>query len=86
MKNTEITDEIKEACAIETMHCMVRQYAGDNGVPFEDAFFTFATSTTYEVLFDFETAVWKEGPEYIRSLFENALVKQKMQSKQKQPI
>ena len=74
--NPEITDTVKEACAIETMHCMVRQYAADNGISFEDAFFTFTTSSTYQVLFDFETAVWKEGPEYIRSLFERALAKQ----------
>lgn len=73
---TEITDEVKEACAIETMHCMVRQYAADNGISFEDAFFTFATSSTYQVLFDFETAVWKERPEYIRSLFERFLARQ----------
>ena len=73
LQSIEITDEIKNACAIETMHCMVRQYAADKGISFEEAFFAFATSTTYKVLFDFETAVWKEGPEYIRSLFEKAL-------------
>lgn len=71
-----VSDETKEACAIETMHCMVRQYAADHGISFGDAFFAFATSTTYQALFDFDTAVWKDGPEYIRSLFENALTKQ----------
>ena len=43
--NPEITDAVKEACAIETMHCMVRQYAADNRISFEDAFFTFANSS-----------------------------------------
>lgn len=73
---TTISDETKEACAVGTIHYMVRQYAVGNNLSFEDAFFAFASSTTYEVLFDFETAVWKEGPDYIRSLFENALTKQ----------
>lgn len=71
--DTTISDETKEACAIETMHCMVRQYAANHGISFEDAFFAFATASTYQALFDFDTAVWKEGPEYIRSLFEKSL-------------
>lgn len=70
---TMVSDETKEACAIETMHCMVLQYAADHGISFEDTFFAFAASSIYQVLFDFETAVWKDGPEYIRSLFEKAL-------------
>lgn len=71
-----VSDETKEACAIETMQCMVRQYATDNNISFEEALFAFAASTTYEVLFDFETAVRKDGPEYIRSLFEKFLARQ----------
>ena len=71
-----VSDETKEACAIETMHCMVKQYAADNDISFEETFFTFAASTTYEVLFDFETAVWTDGPEYIRSLFEKFFARQ----------
>lgn len=73
---TTVSDETKEACAIETMCYMLRKYAADNNLGFEDAFFEFSSSTTYQVLFDFETAVWKEGPDYLRSLFENALTKQ----------
>lgn len=74
--STTVSDEAKEACAIETMHCMVLQYAADHRISFGDAFFAFATSTTYQALFDFDTAVWKDGPEYIRSLFEKALAMQ----------
>lgn len=74
--NSPVSNETKEACAIETMHYMLQNYAQDNGLTFEDAFFTFSTSTTYQVLFDFETEVWKEGPDYLRSLFEKALAKQ----------
>lgn len=71
-----VSNETKEACAIETMHYMLRTYAKDNALIFEDALFTFSTATTYQVLFDFDTAVWKEGPDYIRSLFERAISKQ----------
>ena len=61
-----VSDETKEACAIETMRYMLQQYAQDHQLTFEDAFFAFSTSSTYLVLFDFETEVWKEGPDYLR--------------------
>ena len=73
--NPIISTETKEACAIETMRFLLQQYAQDKGLTFEEAFFAFSTSSTYEVLFDFETEVWKEGPDYLRSLFEKDLAK-----------
>ena len=72
--NSVVSTETKEACAVETMRYMLQNYAQDKGIPFEDALLTFTISTTYQVLFDFETEVWKEGPDYLRSLFEKALI------------
>lgn len=72
--NTAVSTETKEACAIETMRYMLQNFAQDKGIPFEDALLTFITSSTYQVLFDFETEVWKEGPDYLRSLFDKALI------------
>lgn len=68
----EIANETKEACAVETMRCMLQRYAQDQNIPFEDALIAFSTSSTYQVLFDFETGVWREGPDYLRSLFDRA--------------
>ena len=70
-----LTDETKEACAIETMRYMLQNYSQMKGISFNDALLAFTTSSTYQVLFDFETEVWKEGPDYLCSLFEKALVK-----------
>ncbi len=67
-----VSDETKEACAIETMRYMLQSYCQDQNVSFEDALLKFAASSTYQVLFDFETEVWKEGPDYLRSLFEKS--------------
>lgn len=72
--DTSVLDATKEACAIETMRYMLQNYSQDKGISFEDALLTFTTSSTYEVLFDFETGVWREGPDYLRSLFEKALI------------
>lgn len=68
----EIANETKEACAVETMRCMLQRYAQDQNIPFEDALIAFSTSSTYQVLFDFETGAWREGPDYLRSLFDRA--------------
>ncbi len=68
-----VPDETKEACAVENMRFMLQDYAEENGISFEEALFRFSASSTYNVLFDFETAVWKEGPAYIRGLFDKAL-------------
>lgn len=77
--HSSIPDKTKEACAVETMCHMLKQYAEDTGMKFTDVLVLFSSSTTYGVLFDFETGVWKEGPDYLRSLFEKDLVKQQSQ-------
>lgn len=71
--NSIVSYETKEACAIETMRYMLQNYSQDKGISFEDALISFSTSSTYQVLFDFDTGVWREGPDYLRSLFEKAL-------------
>ncbi len=70
--NSMVSNETKEACAVETMRYMLQEYAQEKNIPFEQAFFAFSSSSTYQVLFDFETAVWKEGPDYLRTLFDQA--------------
>lgn len=60
----------KEACAIETMCYMLREYAIEKNVSFETAMTSFVDSIVYQTLFDFDTGVWKEGPDYLRHLFD----------------
>ena len=65
-----VTVEAKEATAINVMRCMLTAYAEDKRIPFEQAMLDFSQSRTYEALFDFATEIWKEGPEYLRGLYE----------------
>lgn len=58
------------------MRYMLEKFSQDKGISFEDAFFMFSTSSIYKVLFDLDTEVWKEGPDYLRSLFDKALAQQ----------
>ena len=75
MENTvnQITSDRKEATAITVMRCMLLTYAEEQHIPFEDAMLSFSQSKTYEDLFDFDTEIWKEGPEYLRCLYDEEL-------------
>ena len=68
-----LTEERKEATAITVMRCMLTSYAEQKQIPFEQALLNFSKSRTYEALFDFSTEIWKEGPTYLRALYEEEL-------------
>ena len=65
-----VTREDKEASAIAIMHCMLLTYSEEKHLHFEDAMLAFTQSKTYGDLFDFDTEIWKEGPTYLRALYE----------------
>lgn len=68
---SEITDQQREACAVSVMRAMLEDYSKDTGVPFSSLFFQFASSPAYEMLFDYSTGLWMEGPDYLRNTFED---------------
>lgn len=70
-----VSDKRKNACAVNLMRNMLIKYAQKLNIPFEDAMIQFAESSTYGMLFDFDTAVWKEGPDYLLNLYEEELTK-----------
>ena len=65
-----ISNEIKEATAITVMRCMLVSFSEEKHIPFEQAVLDFSVSRTYESLFDFSTEIWKEGPDYLRGLYD----------------
>lgn len=68
-KSNTIPDKQKNYCAISLMRSMLIKYAQRNNLSFEDAMFGFIKSSTYEALFDYDTAIWKEGPDYLMALY-----------------
>ena len=70
MSINPISDKRKNACAVNLMRSMLVKYVQKHGIPFEDAMLQFTESATYETLFDFDTAVWKEGPDYLLDVYE----------------
>ena len=69
METSSVPDTLKEFCAASTMRDMLFKLAEKDGITYEQALLRFALSPVYEALFDFETAVWKEGPDYLMSLY-----------------
>lgn len=67
-----LPNDTKEACAVETMRYMLENLSQDKGISFQDALIMFSNSPIYNVLFDLDTEVWKEGPDYLRSLWDKA--------------
>jgi hypothetical protein len=72
-----ISTDKKNACAIRVMRTMLVKYAEKHQLSFDEAMLRFSESSAYEMLFDFETEVWKEGPDYLMMLFEEALAASK---------
>jgi hypothetical protein len=66
----ELTSKQKELCAVAVMRTMLEDHAEETGVSFEDAFFSFASTKAYELLFDYDTGLWREGPDHLRAIFE----------------
>lgn len=65
-----VTDKEKELCAkrlismiIDTLHNIIPEHSKDSLL--ED----FINSKTHSMLFDFETKLWTEGPDYILCLY-----------------
>ena len=65
-----VTDEQREACAVVVMRTMLEDWCDDTGAPFDDALDAFASSRTYELLFDFSSRQWAEGPDNLRFVWE----------------
>lgn len=69
----QITDKQKEYCAVTVMRRMIEKYAEKQNLSFDEAMLIFTGSSVYEALFDYDTGIWKEGPDYLMELFEDAL-------------
>lgn len=70
---SQLTDKEKEHCAVTTMRRMLEKYAEKNNITFDDAFFQFTNSRAYSALFDYDTGIWSEGPDYLMNFFEDTI-------------
>ena len=73
MSINPVSDKRKNACAVNLMRSMLVKYAQKHHCSFEDIMLQFTESATYEALFDFDTAIWKEDPDYLLDVYEEEL-------------
>lgn len=67
--NANVTIAQKETCAVISMRDAAALLAQEKHIPYEDALLLFAGSRIYDALFDFDTGIWKESPEYFLDLY-----------------
>lgn len=67
----ELSDQQREACAVIVMRTMLLDYSKETGIPFKKLFFEFSVSPAYKILFNYSTGLWREGPDYLRNIFED---------------
>ena len=68
-----INNKTKEAIALASMQRMLEKYAAKHSVLFDEAMEKYASSESYSALFDYNTGLWREGPDYLLAWFEQEL-------------
>ena len=74
----QVTESQKEFCSVLVMREAVESLALRENIPYEEALLRFTGSNAYEALFDFDTEIWKEGPDYLLNFYDlcNAMKKE----------
>ena len=67
--NDKMTTAQKETCAVISMRDAAALMAREKQISYEDALLLFADSRIYDALFDYDTGIWKESPEYLLDLY-----------------
>lgn len=71
ISNYEMTNDQREACAIITMRDTIGNLAQREQISYEDAMIRFTSSRVYDALFDYDTGVWREGPDHLLYLYDH---------------
>lgn len=66
----EMTLSQKETCAVITMRETIALLAQERHISYEEAMLLFSGSRIYDALFDYDTEIWMQGPEYLLDLYE----------------
>lgn len=66
----EISEKQKNAEAIMLMQRVLEKYSEKNSISLDEALTWFSSTLVYDALFDYETGLWKEGPDYILDIIE----------------
>ncbi|MCQ2609443.1 MAG: hypothetical protein MJ151_01425, partial [Lachnospiraceae bacterium] len=65
MSSKKVTNEQKDFIATEMLRLVVANIKKKEKKSFDYAFSKIVKSNVYDMLYDFDTDMWKEGPTYI---------------------
>lgn len=66
--DNDISNKQKNAAAIMVMQRVLEIYSEKEAISLDEALMRFSNTPIYNALFDFETGLWMEGPDYILDL------------------
>ena len=66
--DNDISNKQKNAAAIMLMQRVLEIYSEKEAISLDEALMRFSNTPIYNALFDFETGLWMEGPDYILDL------------------
>lgn len=69
----ELSDKQRENCAVLNMRDTVAKISRHQEISYDEALLLFINSPVYNALFDFETGVWRESPEYLLALWNDTI-------------
>lgn len=70
MKSRKVTKEQKDFVATEMLRLVVEDIRVKEKKSFEAAFSKVVKSNAYDILYNFDTGVWREGPKYIATFMQ----------------
>ena len=68
--NYNFTDSQKESCAVSLMRDTVEALSLRDNISYEEALLRFTSSKIYRALFDYDTGIWRESPDYLLNLYD----------------
>ena len=68
--NYDFTDSQKESCAVSLMRDAVEVLSLRDNISYEEALLSFTSSKIYGALFDYDTGIWRESPDYLLNLYD----------------
>ncbi len=70
---SELTTSQIESAALAVLQRAMEKYSEKMHISYEEAFVEFASSNTYKELFDFDSLLWTQGPDYLIDIYEAEL-------------
>lgn len=59
-----------ESSALATLQRALEKHSEKQGISYEDALAEFSHSKTYKELFDYDSLLWTQGPDYLIAVYE----------------